>query len=897
MSVLIFLRVLLLCVVANLASAQSAPAPVASAGAAPVSITVVSDDNYPPYIFRDDQGELQGILVDIWALWQQHTGIRVKLLATDWAAAQAQMQSGQADVIDTMFKTPARLALYDFSQPYAKLDVLIFFHRSISGITGLESLRGFTVGVKSGDACVEQLRARGVDNLKLYASYAAVVQAAQAGDTHVFCMDQPPGVYLLNQRSIDDDFRHTVPISRGEFHRAVHRGNTAMMATLESGFASITAAQYQQINDKWLGASLQKVGQQSVVRYLSYGVLVVLLLATFLLIWNITLQRRVREKTQVLSDSLAELGQAKQDSEKALTQLKAMLDNDMVGIVRVIDRVIQWANPAFLKMFGYQADEILGKPTLMCYPSLVEYLRLANVAHPLLAAGGMFRDQAEFVRKDGTRFWVELSGATLSHDTGELLWIFMDVTERRKAELARDEALNRLQKLASHLPGMVYQYLLRPDGSSCLPFVSESVRQVYRVSPEQVKDDAAALLEKGHPDDVPGLMASIQESAKHLSLWQHEYRVRFDDGTVHWLFGNAMPERLDDGSVLWHGYVSDITERKAADEQLRIMSRSAEQAPISLVITDLHGNIEYVNPSFTTFTGYSLHEVRGNNPRVLKSGLTPPEVYVDLWQTVTTGGIWHGQFQNRKKDGQIFIEQAVIAPVLDETGRATHYVALKEDVTQRIQSEQALQASLKEKVALLNEVHHRVKNNLQVITSLLRLEAGRSDHAQTRTVLQEMQGRIYAMALLHESLYRSGIFAEVELGAYLRQLATQAFRAQNGQGMAVRLVFDLAPVNIALDKATPCGLLVNELLSNCLKHAFPEGRSGEVLVQSQAADQPGFWRVRVRDTGLGLPPDFESRGKQSLGLQLVSDLARQLGGALETSRQGGTDFSVSFPLV
>jgi len=224
-------------------------------------------------------------------------------------------------------------------------------------------------------------------------------------------------------------------------------------------------------------------------------------------------------------------------------------------------------------------------------------------------------------------------------------------------------------------------------------------------------------------------------------------------------------------------------------------------------------------------------------------------------------------------------------------------VALKEDVTQRILAEQDLQASLKEKVALLNEVHHRVKNNLQVITSLLRLEAGRSDHAPTRTVLQEMQGRIYAMALLHESLYRSGTFAEVELGAYLRQLATQAFRAQSGQGMAVRLVFELASVNIALDKATPCGLLVNELLSNCLKHAFPDGRSGEVLVQSQAADKPGFWRVRVRDTGVGLPPDFESRSRQSLGLLLVSDLARQLGGTLETSHQAGADFSVSFPLV
>jgi len=139
----------------------------------------------------------------------------------------------------------------------------------------------------------------------------------------------------------------------------------------------------------------------------------------------------------------------------------------------------------------------------------------------------------------------------------------------------------------------------------------------------------------------------------------------------------------------------------------------------------------------------------------------------------------------------------------------------------------------------------------------------------------------------------------VDLGGYLRQLVTQAFRAQGVIGGAVRLVLDLVPASVALDQATPCGLLVNELLSNALKHGFPQGRSGEITVQSRPAGAPGQWQVCVRDTGVGLPDDFEARREHSLGLQLVSDLTRQLGGTLECcpGPGPGTAFCVSFALA
>ena len=222
---------------------------------------------------------------------------------------------------------------------------------------------------------------------------------------------------------------------------------------------------------------------------------------------------------------------------------------------------------------------------------------------------------------------------------------------------------------------------------------------------------------------------------------------------------------------------------------------------------------------------------------------------------------------------------------------------LAADATARHQAEVELRDSLREKEALLKEVHHRVKNNLQVITSLLRLEAGRSAEPATRTVLQEMQGRIRSMALLHETLYRSADFARVDMADYLRQLATQLHRAQNTRPGAIRLQLDLAPVTLEAEQAIPCGLIVNELLTNSLKHGFPEGATGEIrIVLRTGAD--GRVRLEVGDTGTGLPADLEERKQRSLGLQLVSDLVRQVQGTLETGGPGpGTRFVITLTPV
>jgi len=287
----------------------------------------------------------------------------------------------------------------------------------------------------------------------------------------------------------------------------------------------------------------------------------------------------------------------------------------------------------------------------------------------------------------------EGSGVVITHT---------NITERVQSEEERASALGHLQKIASRLPGMVYQYRLRKDGSSCFPYASDAIREIYQVTPEDVREDASKAFSNIHPDDCDGIVASIQKSAQELTPLQHEYRVKFMDGTVRWLFGNAVPELDDDGSTLWHGFIMDITDRRNVDETLRKLSTAVEQSMASVVITDLNSRIEYVNPQFTKVSGYSSEEAIGQNPRILQSKQTKEQSYQEMWLALSSGQPWHGELINRRKNGEVYWEESHIAPITNSDGSITHYVAIKTEITERIRSAEKIDNLLREQKKMLN---------------------------------------------------------------------------------------------------------------------------------------------------------------------------------------------------
>jgi two-component sensor histidine kinase len=216
-------------------------------------------------------------------------------------------------------------------------------------------------------------------------------------------------------------------------------------------------------------------------------------------------------------------------------------------------------------------------------------------------------------------------------------------------------------------------------------------------------------------------------------------------------------------------------------------------------------------------------------------------------------------------------------------------------VTEAAAANLELQKRMREKEVLLAEIHHRVKNNLQVISSLLSMEAGRAQEPETAAMLRVTQNRILAMATIHKTLYESNDFAQVDFDAFVRSFVPsliQIYSVRNGQ---VALDINVTNGGLPLDVAIPCGLIVNELISNALKHAFPNGRDGIIRIDFTHDEETVVFSVE--DNGIGLPKDFSFENDQTLGVQLVQVLSRQLGGTVTAHRSDWTRFQVRFPLV
>jgi two-component sensor histidine kinase len=260
--------------------------------------------------------------------------------------------------------------------------------------------------------------------------------------------------------------------------------------------------------------------------------------------------------------------------------------------------------------------------------------------------------------------------------------------------------------------------------------------------------------------------------------------------------------------------------------------------------------------------------------------------------------------EQREAEEALLQTKSTLERMVDERTRELNALAdeLRADIAKRQRIEQELrdsqtrlQATLQEKEVLLAEVYHRIKNNLQVISSLLDLQADTVEDPQIRALFEDSQQRIQAVALLHESLSQVRNVARIPATEYINRLSTQVFQAYAPPGDRITLKLQVDPIWIAVRNAVPCGLLVNELLSNSLKYAFPGDHSGEVSIALRTTSA-GQMLLVVSDTGVGFPADADFRHSESLGLQLVCLLTEQLGGTIELDRTHGTQWTMCFPL-
>lgn len=359
---------------------------------------------------------------------------------------------------------------------------------------------------------------------------------------------------------------------------------------------------------------------------------------------------------------------------------------------------------------------------------------------------------------------------------------------------------------------------------------------------------------------------------------------------------NAITQRTRELITINNRLQEEIQERQQVENALRASERRlksiVENMPVLMDAFDAEGHLVAWNRACEQVTGYQGVEAM-NDPLFLE------KLYPDARQrqTVLSRILSQQDYQEQAtplvcKDGQQrFIAWYSMSKSFPIAGWSTWAIGV--DVTEQTRILQALRASVEEKEVLLREIHHRVKNNLQVMISLLALQADHFQDAALLEAIQESQNRLRSMALVHEELYHSENLAEVDFSSYVSRLVgtlASAYRVNQ----VIDFCVDVPEIRLNVDVAIPCGLMISELVSNACKYAFPDDRAGTVWVSMQPTGN-GYWCLRVQDNGIGLPAGLNVEHPSTMGLQLVNILTAQINGVLQVQREPGAAFTITYP--
>jgi len=882
----------------------------------PDRIRIVMDDNYPPYAFKDGQGRLQGIIVDQWQLWAKKTGIRVELTGMDWADAQRRMEAGEFDVIDTIFHNEKRELIYDFTKPYARIDVPLYFHADISGIRGPADVMGFQVGAKAGGNVLSFLNKQGVTNIAEYPSYENIIEAAAAGKLKVFTVDKPPALYFMHKLGISSQFRETVPMYSGEFHRAVAKGNRELLALLEKGFDQITPAEYAAIDRVWLGSP---IGSPMTARYFFVPLVGAGILLLLLLCWLWLLKRAVRSKTAALEAEITVRAEKEQALAASELRYRTVIEQiqDVIYQADAAGRLTM-QSPSGAILLGYASvEEMLGcdiKNTFYYDPT--ERDRFLEV---LRSSGSVSSYPITLKRKDGTPVQVSTSTHLRYDETGNYCGVegvFRDITEQVAAEQALRASEAKFLAAFEHAP--LLMSISVPETGQYL-----AVNQIFCTVSGFTADEmiGKTSIELGwiSAADRERIKRELRENGRVKSL---DLTLTAKDGrTVYCDFRAELITVNGEQRLL--SIALDVTDQRMAKEAL-VQSEEryrelVEQSAAWLWETDATIRHIYSNNHVESLLGYPVHEFMAMDLFALLHPDDHETVKEIVRRAIQDRQGWRGIVLRWKhRDGSWRHIQSSGIPQFDAQGTFLGLHGVDIDVTDRmkLEEEQERNQRLESLGLLAGGIAHDFNNILTGIVgniSLARMLIEPDNKAQQR--LQQSEKACQRAVNLTRQLLtfaRGGepVKQKTDVIRLLRESAEFSLR---GSGIS----FDLAPPTEPWTVEADEGQLTqvfNNLLINAT-HAMPDG--GQValrvanchLGKSACGTLPAgnYVRISIIDQGSGIAlehldkifdPYFTTKAHGTgLGLTAAYSIIKKHGGLLTaTSDVGkGSCFEILLP--
>jgi PAS domain S-box-containing protein len=397
-----------------------------------------------------------------------------------------------------------------------------------------------------------------------------------------------------------------------------------------------------------------------------------------------------------------------------------------------------------------------------------------------------------------------------------------------------------------------------------------------------------------HPDDEKKTLEDWLRCVESGKNWDYEYRIRDPAGACHTVLSRGAPIRDNEGQITsWAGINLDITDRQNAEKERAHLAAIVTSSDDAIIGKSLDGTIFSWNASAERVYGYTARESIGMNI----SMLVPPGRENDtsdiLEKIRRDEPVLHYETVMMTKDGRNIDISLTASPIKDSRGKIVGLSSIGRDITDTKHIQEILSASLREKEMLLKEIHHRVKNNIQVISSLLSMQSRIAGDQVVKNVLKEAQDRVKSIALIHEKLCQSKSLDWIDYQDYLEKISRHLSSSYCINPGTIVVHVNAENVSLNIDKAVPCSLIINELLSNAFKHAFPDGRKGEVDLTITAEDDQFI--IRYKDDGIGLPDGFSMDNSTSLGMQLLAGLTGQLKGTILFENGNGTRCTIRFP--
>ena len=598
---------------------------------------------------------------------------------------------------------------------------------------------------------------------------------------------------------------------------------------------------------------------------------------------------------------------------------RLLVEKALEGIIVAQDGLLKFANRAGAEIVGYEIEELISKPfTDFLHP---DDRSMVVERHKRRLAGEQIESRYTFrvVPKDGAVRWVEIDSGVVSWEGRPAALFFMtDITNRKQMEekLLESEAWYR-SLVEDSFDGIFVQHGLK------IIFANSRLYEMLGYSPGEL--EGVEHWRVYHPDyhELTHGRALARMRGEAVTP-QYKVLLQRKDGSIFSaeIFARAVQVRGEPGVQVW---VRDISQRKKSEEVQRRLATAVEQAAEAIVITDAEGKINYVNPAFERITQYSQSEAVGKNPRILKSGQHSPAFYQDMWNTITRGSPWAGQFINRRKDGVLYREDATISPVRDSSGKIVNYVAVKRDITKEVDLQhQLLQAQRMEAVgALAGGVAHDFNNLLQVVLGYAQLlMTGKAQDSREWQSLEKI-----SVAARHGADLVKGLLAfSRRAPTELRPLSLNA-QVLETKSILERTIPRMIKIELKLDENLPLiqadPAQVEQVLINLAvnaRDAMPEG--GILTIESSAAElnddfcekhfgsTPGLYTLlSISDTGHGMEketidhifePFYTTKevGKGTgLGLAMAYGVVKQHGGYIycESTAGHGSTFRVYFP--